>query len=72
MPADPSSDLLLITSASGKQATALLPLLTSWKNIRLAVNIASSKQRLQQQHPHADVVQTDLYSPQNCTALLKP
>jgi uncharacterized protein YbjT (DUF2867 family) len=71
MPADPSSDLLLITSASGKQATALLPLLTSWKNIRLAVNTASSKQRLQQQHPHADVVQTDLYSPQNCTALLK-
>jgi uncharacterized protein YbjT (DUF2867 family) len=71
MPADPSSDLLLITCASGKQATSLLPLLTQWRNIRLAVKSTSSAERLQHQHPHAQVIQTDLYSPTSCASLLK-
>ncbi|KAF2122352.1 hypothetical protein BDV96DRAFT_142848 [Lophiotrema nucula] len=71
MSADPSKDLLLITCASGKQATRLLPLLSEWKRLRLAVHSSSSKDRLQSQHPHADVVQTDLYSPSNCAALMK-
>jgi uncharacterized protein YbjT (DUF2867 family) len=71
MPADPSKDLLLITSASGKQATALLPLLSEWKNLRLAVKNDSSKARLQQQYPHAQIIQTDLYSPENCMHLMK-
>ncbi|KAJ4364628.1 hypothetical protein N0V83_009224 [Neocucurbitaria cava] len=71
MPADPAADLLLITSASGKQASTLLPLLSGWKNLRLAVKSSASKERLQQQHPHAEVIQTDLYSPSNCASLLK-
>jgi uncharacterized protein YbjT (DUF2867 family) len=71
MPADPSKDLLLITSASGKQATTLLPLLSEWKNLRLAVKSSSSKTRLQQQYPHAEIVQTDLYSPENCLRLME-
>jgi uncharacterized protein YbjT (DUF2867 family) len=71
MPADPSKDFLLITSASGKQAAKLLPLLPNWKNIRLAVHSASSQSRLQQEYPHAEVIQTDLYSPSNCASLLK-
>jgi uncharacterized protein YbjT (DUF2867 family) len=71
MPADPSKDLLLITSASGKQATTLLPLLSEWKNLRLAVKSSSSKTRLQQQYPRAEIIQTDLYSPENCTRLMK-
>jgi uncharacterized protein YbjT (DUF2867 family) len=71
MPADPSKDLLLITSATGKQASTLLPLLSEWKNVRLAVKSESSKKTLQQQYPHAGVIQTDLYSPKNCASLLK-
>ncbi|KAF2785618.1 NAD(P)-binding protein [Melanomma pulvis-pyrius CBS 109.77] len=71
MPANPNTDLLLITSAGGKQATALLPLLSSWKNIRLAVHTPASRARLQALHPHAETVATDLYSPSNCTSLLK-
>ena len=71
MPVDPAKDLLLITSAGGKQASTLLPLLTEWKNLRLAVKSAASKDRLAQQYPHAEVIQTDLYSPANCTSLLQ-
>lgn len=71
MPADPQNDLLLITCASGKQASALLPLLSGWKRIRLAVNSDSSKERVSKQYPHAEVIQTDLYSPTNTAALMK-
>lgn len=71
MPADLSKDLLLITSAGGKQANALLPLLSEWKNLRLAVKSASSKEHLQRQYPNAEVIRTDLYSPENCSRLLK-
>ncbi|KAE8853998.1 hypothetical protein HRS9122_00990 [Pyrenophora teres f. teres] len=71
MPADPSKDLLLITSASGKQATTLLPLLSHWKNIRLAMHSSSSQSNLEQKYPQAQVLQTDLYSPTNCDSLLE-
>ncbi|KAJ4354327.1 uncharacterized protein N0V89_006062 [Didymosphaeria variabile] len=71
MPADPTTDLLLITCASGKQATALLPLLSHWKCLRLAVHSASSKSRLEQQYPHAEVIAADLYSPTTTLSLLK-
>jgi uncharacterized protein YbjT (DUF2867 family) len=70
MPADPSKDLLLITSAGGKQANALLPLLLEWKNLRLVVKSASSKEHLQKQYPNAEVIRIDLYSPENCARLL--
>ncbi|KAF1976581.1 NAD(P)-binding protein [Bimuria novae-zelandiae CBS 107.79] len=71
MLADPSKDFLLITSASGKQAWALLPLLSEWKRLRVAVHSSASKERLQKQYPHAEVIPTDLYSPANTLALLK-
>lgn len=71
MPADASKDLLLVTCASGKQASALLPLLSKWQHVRLVVNSTTSKERLKKQYPHADVIQADLYSPSNCTSLLK-
>jgi uncharacterized protein YbjT (DUF2867 family) len=71
MPADPSKDLLLITSATGKQASTLLPLLSEWKNLRLAVKSKSSTNKLREQYPHAQVIQTDLYSPSNCFSLLQ-
>jgi uncharacterized protein YbjT (DUF2867 family) len=71
MPANPSKDLLLITSATGKQASTLLPLLSEWKHLRLAVKSESSANKLRQQYPHAEVTQTDLYSPSNCASLLK-
>ncbi|KAF2472974.1 NAD(P)-binding protein [Lindgomyces ingoldianus] len=71
MPADPSTDLLLITCASGKQASALLPLLPHWKNMRLVVHSPTSKTRLQSQYPHAEVLNTDLYSPTATSSLIR-
>jgi uncharacterized protein YbjT (DUF2867 family) len=35
------------------------------------VGSESSKNKLQQKYPHAEVIQTDLYSPANCASLLK-
>lgn len=70
MPASPSTDLLLITSASGKQASSLLPFLSSWKRLRLAVHTPVSAARLQQLYPHAEVISTDLYSPTAIRALM--
>lgn len=66
MPANPASDLLVITSASGKQVTALLPLLRDWKHVRLVVNRASSKQKLQTTYPAFEVVIADLTVPSDC------
>jgi uncharacterized protein YbjT (DUF2867 family) len=71
MPANPSKDLLLITSATGKQASTLLPFLSEWKHLRLAVKSESSATKLRQRYPHAQVLQTDLYSPSNCVSLLQ-
>jgi uncharacterized protein YbjT (DUF2867 family) len=71
MPANLAHDLLLITCASGKQASNLLPLLTEWKRLRLVVHTLSSKERLEKQYPQAEVIQTDLYSPTNCAQLMK-
>jgi hypothetical protein len=71
MPADPSTDTLLITSAGGRQAGALLPLLKEWKNLRLAVHTEASRERLQRSYPHAQVIATELYSHANCVSLVK-
>lgn len=61
MPVDHENDLLLITCASGKQASRLLPLLYgTWKRLRLVVNSPSSEQRLKQQYPDASVTRASL------------
>lgn len=55
---DTANDLILVTAASGKQGSALLPFLTStWKRLRLQCVSNTSKDRLRRQFPDAEVVQ---------------
>lgn len=71
MPTDPEHNLLLVTCASGKQASCLLPLLAGrWKRLRLVVHSAASRARLAAQHPGASVVQADVYDGRDVAALL--
>ena len=71
MPTDPEHDVLLVTCASGKQASRLLPLLAGrWKRLRLVVHSAASRAQLAAQHPGTSVVQADLYDGHDVAALL--
>ena len=74
MPTNPTTDpLILVTCASGKQATALLPLLTTHSphlRLRLACHSPASATRLRTLYPHAEVLTPDLTSPSACHALL--
>ncbi|KAF2101837.1 NAD(P)-binding protein [Rhizodiscina lignyota] len=64
MPADFEHDRLLVTCASGKQASHLLPHVSEkWKNITLAVHSSTSEERLKNQYPTRDVVSGDLMDP---------
>ncbi|KAF2229866.1 NAD(P)-binding protein [Viridothelium virens] len=72
MPSNPDSDLILVTCASGKQASPLLPLLAKrYKRLRLAVGSKTSQERIKSLYPHADVVQTDLADPQSMRELFR-
>ena len=65
-------DLILVTCASGKQASHLLPHLSQkWKRLRLACNSPASVDRLRKQHPTAEVVTIDLAEPSACRSLLQ-
>ncbi|MCJ1421939.1 hypothetical protein MMC32_008306 [Xylographa parallela] len=64
------SDLLVITSASGKQATHLLPFLPSSLRLRLICHSESSADRLRSLHPNAEVLTGDLNSPSFCASIL--
>jgi uncharacterized protein YbjT (DUF2867 family) len=69
---DFQNDLILITCASGKQSTALLPhILKTYKRIRLQVNSESSKQALSKTYPNIEIVQADFASKEDCTRLLE-
>lgn len=72
MPVNYEKDLLLVTCASGKQATELVPhLYGKWKKLRLQVVSDSSKERLSKQYPNAEVVQAELTDPSACNKLLE-
>ena len=61
MPVNFDKDLILVTCASGKQGTDLVPLLyKQWKRLRLQVHSDASAQRLRKQYPNAEIVQADL------------
>ncbi|KZF23378.1 NAD(P)-binding protein [Xylona heveae TC161] len=61
MPVDYQNDLLVITCASGRQASHVLPLVAGrWKRLRLVVNSESSQSRLKKAYPDAEVVRADL------------
>lgn len=58
---DHANDLLVVTCASGKQATALLPnLVNQWQRLRLVCNSAKSEVYLKRAHPQAEVMRADL------------
>ena len=66
------NDLLLLTGASGRQVTTLLPLLKNkWRRLRLVVYSESSKQKLASAHPEAEVVQADLTNPTDCQKVVQ-
>lgn len=69
---DFDNDLLLITCASGKQATALLPhIIPKWKHVRLQVLSTASKERLEKAYPSAEVICADMADSHACHQLLK-
>ena len=66
------TDLLVITCASGKQASALLPIVSKeWRRLRLVCHSPQSEQRLKQQYPNAEVIATDLGLPKEPERILK-
>ncbi|KAH0371327.1 NAD(P)-binding protein, partial [Aureobasidium melanogenum] len=69
---DHQNDLILITCASGKQSSALIPhILKSHKRIRLQCNSDTSAKSLSEKYPSTEVVQADLFSATDCTRILK-
>lgn len=61
MPLDRANDVILLTSASGKQCSQLIPLLYGkCKKLRLAVYSPASETRLRSQYPNAEVVRADI------------
>jgi len=71
MTVDKHDDLLLITAASGKQATGLLPHLKDWCRLRLQVNSTASRDALQRQLPDAEVVIANLASQADCHRIIE-
>ena len=66
MPADQEHDTLLITCASGRQASNLLLRLDgdgTWKSVRLAVHSPASEDRVKKEYPHYEVVRGELTDP---------
>ena len=65
-------DLILVTCASGKQASHLLPHLSQkWKRLRLACNSPASADRLRKRYPAAEVATVDLAERSACRSLLR-
>ncbi|KAF9882766.1 hypothetical protein FE257_005301 [Aspergillus nanangensis] len=61
MSVDVENDVVLLTCASGKQCSRLIPLLyDKWKHLRLAVNTVSSEERLKTEYPNATVMRVDM------------
>ena len=72
MPVDYANDVILVTCASGKQASLLLPFLSKkWKHLRLAVHSPESQDRLTKEYPDAEVLQANLAEPEECKQLLQ-
>lgn len=71
MAANPEQDLLLITCATGKQGTGLLPhIARKWKRLRLHVGSDASRDRLQKHYPSVEVVVADMADPTTAPKLL--
>ena len=71
MPIDLEQNVVLLTCASGKQCSRLIPLLyEKCTNLRLAVHSASSAQRLATEYPAATVMQADLAKAEDAQRIL--
>lgn len=67
MAVDFDNEVILVTAASGKQASQLIPhLAKKWKHLRLLVNSEGSKQLLSKQYPNAEVLTGDVTNAQDC------
>ncbi len=65
-----TEDLILLTCASGKQCSNILPNLTkSFQRLRLVCNSSSSADRLRKAYPNAEVRTADLCDPKVCRSL---
>ena len=72
MSVDYVNDVILVTCASGKQASFLLPFLVKkWKHLRLAVHSPESRDRLTKDYPDAEVLQANLAEPKECKQILQ-
>ena len=71
MSVDFENDIILLTCASGKQCSQLIPLLyNKWQNLRLAVNSTSSEELLKTTYPNATVVRADMSRPDDARRIL--
>lgn len=69
---DYENETLLITCASGRQSTELIPhVMNKWKHVRLQCKSSESAARLSKTYPSAEVVQTDMADPSACRNLLQ-
>jgi uncharacterized protein YbjT (DUF2867 family) len=65
-------ELILITCASGKQSSALVPhLLPHYPHLRLQCHSSSSADLLSSKYPSTEIVQADLSNPSDCTRILQ-
>lgn len=72
MSVDYANDVILVTCASGKQASFLIPFLSkSWNHLRLVVHSAASRDRLARAYPNAEIVQANLAEPKECKQLFR-
>ncbi|KIW22782.1 uncharacterized protein PV07_11048 [Cladophialophora immunda] len=71
------SELIVLTCASGRQCSQIIPLLYQTPSpasprpaLRLVVNSEKSRARLMEQYPDAQVVRANLQVPQECAAVV--
>lgn len=69
---DQHNEIILITCASGKQSSALIPhLIPHYPHLRLQCHSSSSAATLSEKYPKAEIVRADLANKDDCTRILK-
>ena len=66
-------ELIVLTCASGRQCTAIIPKLYSNPQylLRLVVHSESSQERLSKQYPEAEVIRANLQVPNDCSKIIR-
>lgn len=69
---DHQNDLLVITCASGKQGSGLVPRVAKdWRRLRLVCHSTKSEEWLKREYPRAEVIRADLSLPKEPERILK-